>query len=258
MAPIKLEEHIREKIQEREIEPSKAAWKKLDEQLGDSGRKSPFIWYAIAASFIGVIIVASFVFKKENSTTDFVEENTIEKVEVESPSEIINNKDAVEQIILTKPEDVAVESTLQKKKENNTIEGKEKGQNQFQKKIEPKKAVAIAEIEKEQQVIQKVEANSILNTNEILENAKIEEIVAKVKSIQSKNNVVTEEALDALLLNAQRELQTQRILNNPKVDAMALLEDIEFEMERSFRDKVFDALGENFNKVRTAVLNRNN
>ncbi len=37
MAPIKLEEHIREKLQEREMQPSPAAWSKLEgSQLGES------------------------------------------------------------------------------------------------------------------------------------------------------------------------------------------------------------------------------
>jgi hypothetical protein len=63
--------------------------------------------------------------------------------------------------------------------------------------------------------------------------------------------------VEALLNNARREIETQRILNNPKVDATALLEDVEWELEKSFRDKVFDALGEGFQKVRTAVTERN-
>ena len=63
--------------------------------------------------------------------------------------------------------------------------------------------------------------------------------------------------VEALLNNARREIETQRIINNPKVDATALLEDVEWELEESFRDKVFDALGEGYNKVRTAVSERN-
>ena len=63
-----------------------------------------------------------------------------------------------------------------------------------------------------------------------------------------------------LLAKAQREIELQRILNNSnyKIDAAALLSDVESELERSFRDKVFDALGEGYQKIRTAVAERNN
>ena len=89
---------------------------------------------------------------------------------------------------------------------------------------------------------------------------KVDEVVARVKEIQHKNNQVTPEEIDALLANAQREIKTRQILNpeTQKVDAAALLLDVELELEQSFREKVFDALGESFNKIRTAVVERNN
>ena len=63
--------------------------------------------------------------------------------------------------------------------------------------------------------------------------------------------------MEEMLNTARRDLQTQRILKSPKVDATALLQDVEWELEKSFRDKVFDALGEGFRKIRTAVIERN-
>ena len=82
-------------------------------------------------------------------------------------------------------------------------------------------------------------------------------MVASVKKLQENNTKVTAAEVEALLNNARRDIQTQRVLNSPKVDAAALLQDVEWEVEKSFRDKVFDALGEGFNKIRTAVSERN-
>ena len=81
-----------------------------------------------------------------------------------------------------------------------------------------------------------------------------------VQKIQNENNTVTPDEIDALLAKAQRDISNNRILqaNTQKVDAAALLLDVETELERSFRDRVFDALGEGFNKVRSAVAERNN
>lgn len=258
MAPIKLEEHIREKLQEREIQPSQTAWSKLDNQLGESDRKSPFIWYAIAASFIGIIIVASFVFTKDKSATDLVEEDLTEKIDTEAPSEIIENKEAEKRITSIPSENVAVENVNEKKKETIAPQKHIKVKQSFQQKETPERAVAIAETNNEKKASEVKEVNSVLKNDQLLEKAKIEEVVAQINAIQEKNKIVTTQEIDALLLNAQRELQTQRILSNPKVDATALLEDVEFEVERSFRDKIFNALGQGFNKVRTAVTDRNN
>ena len=88
-------------------------------------------------------------------------------------------------------------------------------------------------------------------------NNKVDEVVASVKKLQENKTEVTANDVEALLNNARREIQTQRILNSTKVDATALLLDVEWDLDKSFRDKVFDALGEGFNKVRTAVTERN-
>ncbi len=61
-----------------------------------------------------------------------------------------------------------------------------------------------------------------------------------------------------MLLKAQRDINSLKIVKNKKVDATALLNVVESELETSFRDKVFDALGDSFEKVRTAVAERNN
>jgi hypothetical protein len=91
-------------------------------------------------------------------------------------------------------------------------------------------------------------------------NKKVDEVVVAVQKIQNENNTVTPDEIDALLAKAQRDISNNRILqaNTQKVDAAALLMDVETELERSFRDRVFDALGEGFNKVRSAVAERNN
>ena len=64
--------------------------------------------------------------------------------------------------------------------------------------------------------------------------------------------------LNSLLLKAQDEIHSREILNTKKVDATALLNMVESELETNFRDKVFEALGDGYEKVRTAVVERNN
>ena len=42
------------------------------------------------------------------------------------------------------------------------------------------------------------------------------------------------------------------------VDAVALLNEVEVELDQSFRDQIFDRLKTGFMKVRTALADRNN
>ena len=262
MEPNKFEENIREKLQEREIQPSNDAWEKLNTRLGKSEKKkSYFVWYAVAASLVSILVIGSLLFTKGRETSDA--ENLVETpinkeiLDTEKQPEIVSHK--------TNSENIAVEEKINKeiKREQEAPKKQLAKQN-----IQPKQAVEISAGKEE--VIAKTETKlkeqSIpkdkveRKTDERFIENKVDEVVARVKEIQHKNNQVTPEEIDALLANAQREIKTRQILNpeTQKVDAAALLLDVELELEQSFREKVFDALGESFNKIRTAVVERNN
>ena len=84
MAPNKLEDRIREQLQEREIQPSKEAWSKMEARLGTASapRSNKKVWYAIAAAFAGLAVLATFFFSDTNTTTEVVEEDS--KTQIES------------------------------------------------------------------------------------------------------------------------------------------------------------------------------
>ncbi|CAN0604335.1 unnamed protein product, partial [Ectocarpus sp. 12 AP-2014] len=74
-----------------------------------------------------------------------------------------------------------------------------------------------------------------------------------------QNSTVTDAEVDSLLTRAQDEILRDKIFNKDKsVDAMALLTEVEDELDKSFRDQIFDSLKAGFIKVRTAVADRNN
>jgi hypothetical protein len=62
--------------------------------------------------------------------------------------------------------------------------------------------------------------------------------------------------IDALLSEAQLQMDSDKIKRS--VNANSLLQDVEADLEQSFRDKVFESIKTNFKKVRTAVVDRNN
>ena len=65
MAPIKFEENIKEKLEQRSLQPSTNAWQSLEQKLNVDDKKrnkNKFWWFGIAASVIGLLfIIQQFV-----------------------------------------------------------------------------------------------------------------------------------------------------------------------------------------------------
>ncbi len=256
MAPVKFEEHIKDKLDKREINPSDRAWAEISAQSDPDkgGMKKRYYRIGIAASIIGLLILSMTYFNanpeldkeryrtvtapspvaKENHR-EFPNENTVKPQEY-----IISNKVASE--IVEKETDIKATKIVRDKagseftddnkipdvaavNDSTDLKGKEKGL---------------------------IEANSLIK-------AKIEEVVASVKLMEKNNLSVTDAEVDSLLLQAQKELFSEKAFrNNHRVDAMALLADVEGELDQTFREQIFEMLKEGYVKVKTAVASRNN
>ncbi|WP_026452552.1 hypothetical protein [Aequorivita capsosiphonis] len=256
MAPYKLEDNIREKLEAREIKPSAGAWEKLETKLNaEQPKKKNVGWYYMAASFVGILILASVFFSQtpDEPKSQIVKE-TIELKTPESKSEIVTeNSEVVD--ILSEENNAEKDNTEAKKNDNrNPLKPVPQKKSPVERKYERDKVIAKTTDQEKQSPDSETQ---IANEEDALFNQKIDEVVASVKNLQENNNEVTAREVEQLLTDARRDIQAQRILKTPKVDATALLQDVEWELEKSFRDKVFDALGEGFRKIRTAVIERN-
>lgn len=247
MAPFNLENNIREKLENRELNPSPDAWKKLEAQLDNQQpKKKSMGWYYLAASVAGILILSSVFLNKNTIEVEnaIVKENVQQEKNIEIETQVVSE-------IATSSEDKVISEetkseTTSKKVSKNVKPNPPQKESAIDKKI--KKSEALAGVPKDETPVTE-EVNII--------NVKVDEVVASIKSLQKNNEEVTIAEVETLLNNARRDIQTQRILSNPQVDATALLQEVEWELEKSFRDKVFDALGEGFNKIRTAVSQRN-
>lgn len=245
----KFEKHIKTKLQEREIHPSENAWSKISSELNDdTAKKKPvYLWMGVAASVVVLIGVALFYFNGSDVVNDIPVE--IVDIEKEDTLEEVIAKEPVtfkeEQVVLvetnTKAESVAVEIEKYKipeVQENKTLND----------------AVEIAVVEN----VSSEKATSKLIISDEIINSKIAAIVAQVDVLE-QNSAVTDAEVDSLLKRAQDEILRDRIFNTDKsVDAMALLTEVEEELDQSFRDQIFNSLKAGFIKVRTAVADRNN
>lgn len=268
MAPIKLEDNIREKLEEREIQPSDEAWKKLNVELEESSsrKNNKIIWYAVAASVVGILLLASVFF---NKTTDSSVETT-EIVDVQSSEEEIKQEKDLFSPEMINSEEVAVQDieseeppkSIQKKETKRVFKTPPHQKNDnpvlaINTKI-PSEAIAKVSPSDNKKIDHTTQEDVIKNAEEVFIDKRVDEVIAQVELLQSENTEVTKADIDALLANAKHQIEKHRVRSTKKVDPAALLGDVEWDLDRSFRDKVYNALNDGYDIIRTAVVERNN
>ncbi|MFT4612696.1 MAG: hypothetical protein ACI92X_001205 [Dokdonia sp.] len=275
MAPIKFSDNIKDKLEKRTIQPSSGAWNKLSTDLNSNDKKNTrgFIFYiGIAASIIGVLLVTTVLFNtSENQLGEptLVNTNTkasqikidaknnnqaVEKEVIAKVSEETNNQKEVKRItssIKNEPKLAAMSNQSVNKKTENRVEKSIKEMGVIVS--ETKQAVAIlnsVNTEKEQSSVSAL----------TLEEVKANEVVNQIKKLEIDNGTVTDAEIENLLKQAERAILRERIYNETTrtVDADALLQDVEDDLEQSFRTKVFEGLKSSFKTVKTAVAERKN
>jgi hypothetical protein len=284
MAPIKLEDNMKERLEERTIEPTMAAWDRISSKLdAEQGVKKSkrVLWMSIAASFVGGTLVALFLFQNMNSDTTPVLVDANENSLFVDPTEQIQPLEATDVEILQEVKEAVVlkEEIVEGKGEKSFVKTTESSQNSS---LEKNQAVAqvvqqnknsLKSNKEKKSVIEEVIAITGVKNEEIKNAVAIKEDNAFAKAITEKVDVVVAQVEDEnsvldteiedLLKNAQRDIISRQTFNQKTntvtVDANALLLDVESEVApTSFRNKIFDAVVEGFEKTKDAVVNRNN
>lgn len=223
MEPNKLESQFREKLSHREINPSGAAWDRLEAMLtvAEKPKRNYTFWY-VAASIVGFLFVGTVFFnQKENPISidknEVVIENGISKTLLESTTKS-NVRNDIANIVLEKDR-LALDN-----KRNRIVTEKNKTSensiNQNQEKI-----------------------SSIINQK------------TEQKSIQP---ILSEPSIDVLLAAVERSSKASD--SNEKrisVNASKLLLQVDGELDLSFREKVIGSVNRNYQTVKVALANRN-
>lgn len=244
MAPNKFEKHIRKQLEEREIQPSVHAWNRISEQLeGDRSQKSKnFFKYGIAAGFIGLLVVSIWYFNSDSviDVQTVVKETPINSEEKEQKPERMLEENIQGNEIVAKDE-------LEAQRTITTVSPQ---------KLDKVMETPAVHAGNKNNLVEKVSLAP--TTSEELINSKITELITQVDLLETGNTTVSDAEIDSLLRQAQQEILAIKIFRKDNsVDAMALLADVENELDKSFRDQIFDALKDGFVKVRTAVADRN-
>ncbi|WP_426429368.1 hypothetical protein ACPX19_07370 [Winogradskyella sp. HB-48] len=258
MAPIKFEEQLKDKLEKRSLQPSAESWAKLSQRLDADEKKSRtpwFWWMGIAAA----VIITLTVVVQTLGTND-TEEILPQIVEQDTKED--TNK--VEQSITTDITEVKLAS-----ESNEPETSSEQESNKNQTEIINYKSVAKSQTKSQLAIDEKVDetitSNIINSKNEqkaIIEEAVIDKAVVAqaLKDLNTEKTTVTDREVDSLLKVASKELFKDKLQKETSrtVDAKSLLEDVEDDMGQSFRSKVFEALKDSYETVKTAVAQRNN
>ncbi|WP_281235199.1 hypothetical protein [Flavobacterium gelatinilyticum] len=233
MEPNNFEKDFREKLNQREIEPSSRAWDRLDAMLSVAEEKKPKKnrkWLYIAASFIGFLLAGTFFFNQKENT-------------IESPENVVTEKeirkDSVEKTIRNIADSVKTQIAVSENSSKETSNKKE-NQNQISNKTIQNKSNSIAE----SSVIIKNNPENQSTTNQpvITENPKKENTDQLLETAENK-------------VIAENSMKTKKA--RVRINAADLLNQVDGELELSFREKVITKVNKNLQEVKVALSNRN-
>ncbi len=262
MGTERFEDKIKRQLRDREITPSAGSWDKLSARLDETQqKKKPFVlWMGIAASIIGGILILSLVFNNSipSNSPEMVdvpkEEVKLEENPVETSENIFNKTQE-------KEEQVAVSETeTETETETEIINSQPKVIVDPVKQIQIKSRKELAVIENTNLMKDPKLLVDTVNTNKEELDAKImdalESIVLQIKNEQSYTSVEA----NKLLAEAASKINQEQYISNfreGEINAQNLLQDVELEMDNSFRDKILELLKEGYSKAKTAVANKN-
>ena len=239
MARNKMEKEFSEKLNQRELQPTPAAWDRLDAMLAAAEAhpqalpvKRNYKWLFIAASFLGFLVVGSLFFSNHESTSIEADpqNSVVERPAVLAPP---NAKNAV------------VEQQTAESAEVSVSRSGESSQSAAAPKIgKSKTALSTVQHYADNTVYSQNHSDPIINqkTNQ-----------PDVPQMQ----LASDASIDELLSNARAKREASG--SNVKVNARKLLLEVDSQAEEKLtaRQRALRALNRNYQQVKVAVENRN-
>jgi len=240
MEPNNFDKDFRKKLNQRTIEPSDKAWDRLDAMLSIAEEKKPKKknkWLYVAASIAAFLLVGTFFFNQKKSVVKAPENSVAVKENIQKKSVVKPSLNAIDSI----EKEIEVSEKEPIKNTENSIKEEEKISNQ-----------------KSNQTIKN-------ENNQIAESSVINQ---KNQQSQSVNNQITvpetpkNETTDQLLSTAEKTILAEnsakpKSKSKIKINANDLLNQVDGELELSFREKVIAKVNKNYQTVKVAVANRN-
>lgn len=282
-------QHIREKLQDREIQPSASAWERLSVQLDETQSKKKRHWFLYVGYAASILLLVSLFLLINKSDKDdslvpetILVEDDIAKPQIDRSKEFISIP--MEEVIVQNDKDVnpvQVESTeknqdhektenrinkqtpfVSKTKENSVIASKE---NKTESKINIKEADFNKKLKEFTKQGEAVVAKTIGNKSDkefklrsgrisVDSNALLMSVTGskeEVRAYYKKYKIDRAEVLLAI----QKELKKSKVKVNPEI----ILAEVELEVnEENFQNNFYQFIKKRVSTVATAIANRNN
>lgn len=242
MSRLKFEKQFKEKLEKQEIRPSAGSWEKLESRLKEEKKPKWIWWTGMAASVVAGILIFSLIFNNNPIPKETEIVNQSSKIDnldkkTEKKQEFVSNQG--ESIPTSK---TAKGNSISKKGVNTTSSVLGILANSDDKNTQIKKRKQLKPIPKKEEThfLSAETAKSIVGTS------------SEENNIQNASDA----EINALLKEAQLDLQVDSF-ESPQnyISAQALLKGVETELNRSFRDKIFNTLEEKF--LEFALVSRN-
>lgn len=246
MEPNNFEKDFREKLNQREIEPSNKAWDRLDAMLSVAEEKKPTVrlrslqdsskkWLYIAASVVGFLFVGTIYF------------NRFETAEIKKETPIVLeqkiNKDTLNAVGINKDDVVSI--------------------NNHNLKPISKNAPAVVGIHNRNKNSKQLESNVALSVKNDLkeDNTTVNSFENKNHQPENKSKYISAEQLLAEVNGKVETKTTDEIIKKNRkavsVNPNDLLLNAETELNQSYRESALDKFNKNLKAVKSAIANRN-
>jgi hypothetical protein len=238
MEPNNFEKDFRDKLNQREIEPSNKAWDRLDAMLSVTEEKKPKKskkWLYIAASVVGFLLVSTIYF------------NRSENLEIKKDTPIVLeekiSKETLE-VVGTNKEDVIGVNNYNSKQtiKNTAIVADIHNQNKNSKSLENKRKLSATNDSKEDSATVNSFENKKYQPESRSKYISAEQLLAEV------NGKIETKATDEIIQKNRKAVSV-----NPN----DLLLNAETELNQSYRESALDKFNKNLKAVKSAIANRN-
>ncbi|OXA96140.1 hypothetical protein [Flavobacterium hercynium] len=244
MEPNNFEKDFREKLNQRKIEPSDKAWDRLDAMLSIAEENKPAKkaknkrkWMYVAASIAGFLLLGTIFFNQSKNSSEVL--NTIE---VQNDKNVVieegTQKDSViKTIVLQKDSDKKVIAVSEQ------VSVKSTNQEGINRSTKSNKTIHIAS--------NQITESSIINQNQEIQS---------IKNQSAVTETAAKESTDQLLVKAEKNNLADNVVkpkSKVKINANDLLNQVDGELELSFREKMIAKVNKNYQSVKVAITNRN-
>jgi len=224
----KLEKEFKNKLNQREINPSENSWDRLDAMLTIAEGKKPtrsYSWIYIAASILGIAFLGTFFLTQSD-----------ENVTVEGNKVVIENNQKIEPIQKELP------SIIPSNSQTESIG-------------------VIPEVKKVNRNPR--DSNSIIQ-NQVAQNSNSDILIPIIEKSQSNQKTehfapsnINDKSVDEMLAAVQTTSKAGNSKTTVKVNPNTLLSQVDGELELSFREKIINKVSKNYQTVKVALANRN-